>query len=467
MRFSQVLKEFAQAKRAEGLKESITQKELHDLRRRFESGEFDEKKPSLRERRKVVSGRKTLQERRKELIERRKALQEKRKALESKKSLQERREEIKKRIQERRNALKNKKLMQERRQEILEKRKALKEREARIARIRQRIKECKCKDGECKGDCEKNHPMTRHGFTKRGAGTAKTEMGRPSTTRKPFNREDFKERLEKIHARRRMEEAKKKLLAERRARFAERKNRRMKEDDMGMGQVDAVSGEGMDTNATDPNATANAPITLDPATVTATIEQIKTEIDNLATQLGVQAEPVDTNADANIPPEGDVNMETLPSAEGTDQAQPVMTESQKRVVLRSFRKIKEAFKNEKIARVFESKYPLAYSSIVKLIDGPIMPSESVIACDTVINQVDKTPYNVDKNNDESLLNKVVSLNQLIKGTDKNVVRWGQDPKSKIDYKFKESDTEKMITDRIKENQDRWDFGKILKSGVLN
>ena len=32
--------------------------------------------------------------------------------------------------------------------------------------------------------------------------------------------------------------------------------------------------------------------------------------------------------------------------------------------------------------------------------------------------------------------------------------------------YKESVTEKMISDRIAENEDRWDFNRILREGIL-
>jgi hypothetical protein len=418
MRFAQVLKEYSENKKRRGLKESISATELHKLREAYENGEFDEKKgQSLKER--------------------------KEKVLEKIKERRQSQKETKSPLKERAEKIRLRKRLEELRQKRLEARK-LQECGGR---------KCTCKDGEC--DCET---------------TSRKTVRRPSRLARrtqDTDREELEERLEKIHKRNRIKEAirRKKSLREsvRNRMMYHRRKARMKEE----GEVvDAVSGEGMD-QTTDPNAQATDTTPMNPADIASTIEQIKTEIDNLAAQLGVQAEPMDTNADANIPPEGDVNMDTMPSTEGgVDQTQPVMTESQKRAIRRSFRKIKEALKNKKVARVFESKYPLSYSSIINLIDGPVLPGQSVVACDTVINQIDKTPYKVNTENDKSMLDKVVSLKQLINGTEKNVVRWGQDPKGKIDYKFAESATEKMVSDKIKENQDRWNFAQILKSGVL-
>lgn len=206
---------------------------------------------------------------------------------------------------------------------------------------------------------------------------------------------------------------------------------KLNENDM-MGAADATQGAMDAVNAADAAIADPAAQGAVPQNIVDTVASLQTTVNDLATQCGIQP-PVDVGADPNAGVPAVDGATPDPNAQAG--AAPVM----------------EGLETTK-ARLAKRE------ALLKAIkEGAAAPSNGQDAMVQEINSMTNPQefHNIDKNNSEELVKPTTKKSPEAANT------W---PTVKGTYK--ESVTEKMISDRIAENEDRWDFSRILKEGIL-
>lgn len=206
---------------------------------------------------------------------------------------------------------------------------------------------------------------------------------------------------------------------------------KLNENDM-MGAADATQGAMDAVNAADAAIADPAAQGAVPQNIVDTVASLQTTVNDLATQCGIQP-PVDVGADPNAGVPAVDGATPDPNAQAG--AAPVM----------------EGLETTK-ARLAKRE------ALLKAIkEGAAAPSNGQDAMVQEINSMTNPQefHNIDKNNSEELVKPTTKKSPEAANT------W---PTVKGTYK--ESVTEKMISDRIAENEDRWDFSRILREGIL-
>ena len=206
---------------------------------------------------------------------------------------------------------------------------------------------------------------------------------------------------------------------------------KLNENDM-MGAADATQGAMDAVNAADAAIADPAAQGAVPQNIVDTVASLQTTVNDLATQCGIQP-PVDVGADPNAGVPAVDGATPDPNAQAG--AAPVM----------------EGLETTK-ARLAKRE------ALLKAIkEGAAAPSNGQDAMVQEINSMTNPQefHNIDKNNSEELVKPTTKKSPEAANT------W---PTVKGTYK--ESVTEKMISDRIAENEDRWDFNRVLREGIL-
>lgn len=207
--------------------------------------------------------------------------------------------------------------------------------------------------------------------------------------------------------------------------------RLLKENDL-MGAADATQAAGDAINSADA-AIAPAAEGAVPQNVVDAVSAIKTSVDDLATQCGIES-PVDTGADPNAGvPAVDGSMQDPNAGAAGAAAAPVM--ESKRLDAAKARLAKREAMLKKVQEGADGQ-----DAITQAIAAMTNPQEF---------------HNIDKKDSEELVKPTTKKSPEAANT------W---PTVKGSYK--ESVTEKMISDRIAENENAWSFSRILKEGIL-
>ena len=209
--------------------------------------------------------------------------------------------------------------------------------------------------------------------------------------------------------------------------------RLLKENDL-MGAADATQAAGDAINSADA-AIAPAAEGAVPQNVVDAVSAIKTSVDDLATQCGIES-PVDTGADPNagVPAvDGSMQDPNAGAADPNAAAAPVM--ESKRLDAAKARLAKREAMLKKVQEGTDGQ-----DAITQAIAAMTNPQEF---------------HNIDKKDSEELVKPTTKKSPeaantwpTVKGTQKKSV------------------TEKMISDRIAENENAWDFNRILREGIL-
>lgn len=207
--------------------------------------------------------------------------------------------------------------------------------------------------------------------------------------------------------------------------------RLLKENDL-MGAADATQAAGDAINSADA-AIAPAAEGAVPQNVVDAVSAIKTSVDDLATQCGIES-PVDTGADPNAGvPAVDGSMQDPNAGAAGAAAAPVM--ESKRLDAAKARLAKREAMLKKVQEGTDGQ-----DAITQAIAAMTNPQEF---------------HDIDKKDSEELVKPTTKKSPEAANT------W---PTVKGSYK--ESVTEKMISDRIAENENTWSFSRILKEGIL-
>lgn len=210
----------------------------------------------------------------------------------------------------------------------------------------------------------------------------------------------------------------------------------LRENDM-LGAADATQAAGDAANAASGavNAAAEGAV---PQNVVDSVANIKSAVDQLATQCGIES-PVDFSGDPNA---------GVPAVDGTMQdpstnaaAQPVMEG------------------NSIDAR--KARLAKREALLKKMGEGAAVPANGQDAIVQEINAMTNPQqfHDIDKKDSEELVKPTTAKSKEAANT------W---PTVKGSYKESEKPmTEKMIDDRIKESEENWSFDKILKEGILS
>ena len=170
-----------------------------------------------------------------------------------------------------------------------------------------------------------------------------------------------------------------------------------------------------------------------PQNVVDAVSAIKTSVDDLATQCGIES-PVDTGADPNAGvPAVDGSMQDPNAGAAGAAAAPVM--ESKRLDAAKARLAKREAMLKKVQEGTDGQ-----DAITQAIAAMTNPQEF---------------HDIDKKDSEELVKPTTKKSPEAANT------W---PTVKGSYK--ESVTEKMISDRIAEQADSWNFARILKEGIL-
>lgn len=210
----------------------------------------------------------------------------------------------------------------------------------------------------------------------------------------------------------------------------------LRENDM-LGAADATQAAGDAANAASGAVDAAAEGAV-PQNVVDSVANIKSAVDQLATQCGIES-PVDFSGDPNA---------GVPAVDGTMQdpstnaaAQPVMEG------------------NSIDAR--KARLAKREALLKKMGEGAAVPANGQDAIVQEINAMTNPQqfHDIDKKDSEELVKPTTAKSKEAANT------W---PTVKGSYKESEKPmTEKMIDDRIKESEENWSFDKILKEGILS
>lgn len=212
----------------------------------------------------------------------------------------------------------------------------------------------------------------------------------------------------------------------------------LKENDM-LGAVDATQAAGDAINAAGGAVDAAAEGAV-PQNIVDSVTNVKTAVDQLATQCGIES-PVDFGGDPNAGvPAVDGTMQD-PNAAGA-AAQPVMEG------------------NSIDAR--KARLAKREALLKKMGEGAAVPANGQDAIVQEINAMTNPQefHDIDKKDSPELVKPTTAKSKEAGNT------W---PTVKGTYKESEEEpmTEKMIDARIKENEENWSFDKILKEGILS
>ena len=208
--------------------------------------------------------------------------------------------------------------------------------------------------------------------------------------------------------------------------------RLLKENDL-MGAADATQAAGDAINAADA-AIAPAAEGAVPQNIVDAVAAIKTSVDGLATQCGIES-PVDTAADPNagVPAVDGTMQDPNAGAADPNAAAPVMENTKLDAA-----KARLAKREAMLKKVKEGTD--GQDAITQAINAMTNPQEF---------------HDIDKKDSEELVKPTTKKSPEAANT------W---PTVKGTYK--ESKTEQMISERIAEQNDAWDFSRILKEGIL-
>lgn len=208
--------------------------------------------------------------------------------------------------------------------------------------------------------------------------------------------------------------------------------RLLKENDL-MGAADATQAAGDAINAADA-AIAPAAEGAVPQNIVDAVAAIKTSVDGLATQCGIES-PVDTAADPNagVPAVDGTMQDPNAGAADPNAAAPVMENTKLDAA-----KARLAKREAMLKKVKEGTD--GQDAITQAINAMTNPQEF---------------HDIDKKDSEELVKPTTKKSPEAANT------W---PTVKGSYK--ESKTEQMISERIAEQNDAWDFSRILREGIL-
>lgn len=208
--------------------------------------------------------------------------------------------------------------------------------------------------------------------------------------------------------------------------------RLLKENDM-LGATDATQAAGDAVNAADA-AIAPAAEGAVPQNIVDAVSNIKQSVDDLAVQCGIES-PVDPAADpAAGVPAVDGTMQD-PNAGTAPAAAPVM----------------EGNKLD-AAKARLAKREAMLKAVKEGTDGQDALTQTIAAMTNP-----QQFHDIDKKNSEELVVPTTAKSKEAANT------W---PTVKGTYKEEESLTEKMISDRIAEEENNWNFSRILREGIL-
>lgn len=208
--------------------------------------------------------------------------------------------------------------------------------------------------------------------------------------------------------------------------------RLLKENDM-LGATDATQAAGDAVNAADA-AIAPAAEGAVPQNIVDAVSNIKQSVDDLAVQCGIES-PVDPAADpAAGVPAVDGTMQD-PNAGAAPAAAPVM----------------EGNKLD-AAKARLAKREAMLKAVKEGADGQDAITQTIAAMTNP-----QQFHDIDKKNSEELVVPTTAKSKEAANT------W---PTVKGTFKEEESLTEKMISDRIAEEENNWNFSRILREGIL-
>lgn len=208
--------------------------------------------------------------------------------------------------------------------------------------------------------------------------------------------------------------------------------RLLKENDM-LGATDATQAAGDAVNAADA-AIAPAAEGAVPQNIVDAVSNIKQSVEDLAVQCGIES-PVDPAADPNAGvPAVDGAMQD-PNAGNAAPAAPVM----------------EGNKLD-AAKARLAKREAMLKAVKECNDGQDAITQSIAAMTNP-----QEFHDIDKKDSEELVKPTTAKSKEAANT------W---PTVKGTYKEGESLTEKMISDKIEEQENSWDFSRILREGIL-
>ena len=206
---------------------------------------------------------------------------------------------------------------------------------------------------------------------------------------------------------------------------------KLEENDM-MGAADATQAASDAVNAADATIADPAAQGAVPQNIVDTVASLQTTVNDLATQCGIQP-PVDVGANPNagVPA---IDGQALAVDSGAAAGAPVM----------------EGLKSTK-ARLAKRE------ALLNAIKEGAAPANGQDAMVQEINSMTNPQqfHNIDKNNSEELVKPTTQKSKEAANT------WPT-----VKATVKESVTEQMIDKRIKENEDSWDWERILKDGIL-
>lgn len=210
--------------------------------------------------------------------------------------------------------------------------------------------------------------------------------------------------------------------------------RLLQENDL-MGAADATQAAGDAINSADA-AIAPAAEGAVPQNIVDAVSAIKTSVDDLATQCGIES-PVDTAADPNA---------GVPAVDGT------MQDPNAAVDPNAAAGAAPVMENTKLdaAKARLAKREAMLKKVQEGTDGQDAITQAIAAMTNP-----QEFHDIDKKDSEELVKPTTKKSPEAANT------W---PTVKGTYK--ESVTEKMISDRIAESENAWDFNRILREGIL-
>lgn len=212
--------------------------------------------------------------------------------------------------------------------------------------------------------------------------------------------------------------------------------RLLQENDL-MGAADATQAAGDAINSADA-AIAPAAEGAVPQNIVDAVSAIKTSVDDLATQCGIES-PVDTAADPNA---------GVPAVDGTMQ-DPNAGAVDPNAAAAGAGAVMESTKLD-AAKARLAKREAMLKKVQEGTDGQDAITQAIAAMTNP-----QEFHDIDKKDSEELVKPTTKKSPEAANT------W---PTVKGTYK--ESVTEKMISDRIAESENAWDFNRILREGIL-
>lgn len=262
---------------------------------------------------------------------------------------------------------------------------------------------------------------------------------------KERNKEELKKRFLEKHGKNKPaeklneDEIKTKIMKHvREARLASYKAKiALKEGDM-LGAEEAATAAVDSTNQA-MNTMADATQGQVPQNVVDSVSAVKTAVDDLATQCGIQP-TTDPNADPNA---------NIPAVSDPNAADPNMEEQ-----------LLEGKKVDEIKTRLAEREKILKS--IKEGKGGIDPTVANPLANIGGKNVEPSPRFVDKKDNETQI-PVPTQASLVNGTEKSAIKW---PTQKLNLKESESLAEQVVSKHLKESSEKMDFADILMSGVL-